>query len=105
MVNVLSSSIVTTFDIAPGVRLAAAWSGGDTVSIYSIDGSGSGPIVEQWDVWDRRLGAPRIPKTLDALELLVRRRFPDAGTVEDFIDRHFLQEDDDAFELVPASVN
>ena len=105
MVNVLSSSIVTTFDIAKGVRLAAAWSGGDTVSIYAIDGSGSGPVVEQWDVWDRRLGSPRIAKTLDALELLVRRRFPDAEAVEDFIDRHVLGDDAADFELVPASVN
>jgi hypothetical protein len=105
MVNVLGSSIVTTFDIAPGVRLAAAWSGGETVSIYSVDDTGSGRVVETWDVWDRRLDAPRIPKTLHALELLVRRRFEDDRDVEDFIDRHVLQDDDDAFELVPASVN
>lgn len=105
MVDVLGSSIVTTFEVVPGVRLAAAWSGGKTVSVYAVDDDGFGPVVEEWDVWDRWLDAPRIPKTLHALELLVRRRFDDDKAVEEFLDRHALSEDDTGFELVPASVN
>jgi hypothetical protein len=110
MLDLLGSCVVTTFDIAPGVRLAAAWSGGPYVDVHVVDGSGFGTVVEAWHVWDDELDKPRIPKTLDALELLVRRRFEDREAVASILQAVADATDtfgaaEEGFELVPASLN
>ena len=109
MVTLLGSSVVTTAEIAPGVRVAAAWSGGRDVCLHLVDEDGNGRVVETWDVWDRWRNKPTISRTLDALELLVETRFPDAQSVEDFIVDNEIEPDDEddgsLLDLVAASVN
>lgn len=106
--QVVGSSMVVTVDLRPGIRVAAAWSGGPLVTIHAVAGGGFGMAVETLDVWDRWLDRPRIEPTLEALERYVVARLQELDAdavlgdlVEDVLD----WEDRESPALVPASAN
>jgi hypothetical protein len=109
MLQIVGSSLVVVFDTFPGVRLAAAWSGGPYVQIHAVDGSGFGIVVDAWSVWDDWLDAPKIPRTLEALEDFVRARLDDPEAVSTLVELTDsavgFHDDQDVDELVAVSLN
>jgi hypothetical protein len=106
--EVVGSSMVVTVDLRPGVRVAAAWSGGPFVTIHSVSNGGFGMAVETLDVWDAWLDRPRIETTLAALERYVVERLQElddetdlGALVEDVVD----WEERRSVPLVVASAN
>jgi len=106
--ELVGSSMVVTVDLRPGVRVAAAWSGGPWVSVHAVTGGGFGMVLENFHVWSPGLDRPRIEKTLEALETFVLERLREvdadgylAAMVEDVAD----WSDHRAEELVPVSAN
>jgi hypothetical protein len=108
MMEVVGSSMVVTVDLRPGIRVAAAWSGGPLITIHAVANGGFGMAVETLDVWDRWLDRPRIEQTLEALERYVVERLRElddetdfGALVEDVVD----WEERRSGELVTASLN
>lgn len=77
--EVVGSSLVVTLDIVPGVRVAAAWSGGEYVQIHSVSRGGFGAVLDRIRVWDDWADAPMICPTLQDFEQFVEARLRDIG--------------------------
>jgi len=106
--QVVGSSMVVTVDLRPGVRVAAAWSGGPFVTVHAVANGGYGIAIDSLDVWDHWLDRPRIDPTLADLEAFVLRALSEAdiddylpGLVEDVVD----WEEQRSGELVSSSLN
>ena len=106
--NLVGSSMIVTIDLRPGVRVAAAWSGGPFVTIHAVANGGYGIAVDSLDVWDRWLDRPAIEPTLASLESFVLRALSEAdidgylpALVEDVVD----WEERRSGELVSSSLN
>jgi hypothetical protein len=101
--------LVALHDIAPGVRVAAIWSGGPYVNVHAVDGSGIGPGLDAWNVWDCYFDAPKIPPTLEAFREFVSRRLDDRAVASALVELVADALDRDAYGeprgLLSASLN
>ena len=77
----LSAAVVCTFEVSPGVTLAAWWDGGRWARIHHVSGGCFGVVVERWDMFNKRTGRPGIEHTPAALAELVRYRLEHHGQV------------------------
>ena len=106
--EVIGSSMVVSVDLRPGIRVAAAWSGGPFVSVHAVTGGGFGMVLESFDVWLHGLDRPRIEQTLEALEAFVLERLADVdadGYLSAMVEDVEGWSEDRADELLPVSVN
>jgi len=107
-VKLVGSCMVATLDLRPGVRVAAAWSGGPYVAIHAVHGGGFGLVVETLDAWDHWLDRPKIEPTLAALEKFVLEALQEAdidGVVSDLVEDVIDWGERRSGELVTASAN
>jgi len=106
--KLVGSSMVVTVDLRPGVRVAAAWSGGPFVSVHAVTAGGFGVVLES--LYIDELDRPRMQagKPLAALERFVLKKLAAAGVdgyLADMVEDVETWENDRARELVLASEN
>lgn len=66
----IHAAVVATFELVPGITLAAVWDGGPWCHVHVVDGGKYGPVLERWDMAGP-CGVAAIECTPDALRQLV----------------------------------
>lgn len=98
MVRIVSGSLVVVIELVPGLRIAAAFSGGDHVTVHTAT---PGVPVAAWPVddWNR-------PRTAADVANIATARLCDRAAVERILDaiEAAIVADDDR-ELLPAGFN